>query len=184
MANIVNSHTVSGYLDLLGAGHKRVTETVTLMGFSINARFYRISVPVEIRTSPQWVTFRALLVNNLSNKELAAVATYLGYLNSQCRAVRYTLFERSVFLSTEIHTSRLMKETFVEALWALVSSANKTTIALRVLSTNPRVADTYMAIHRDASVSSQELTPDDVLMRFNLRPTGLEKLIKARGDTT
>jgi hypothetical protein len=180
MAVTANSHTIAGYLDSLGARYKRVTDTVTLLGFNSNARFYRASIPVEIRTSSQWITLRALLVNNVSGQEAAAVALYVGYLNSQCRGVRYSILKANVILTTEVHISRLSKETFAEALLAIITWASETTVKLRMLATNSSLADLYMNLDSFGNERGQNhnLTPDDILIRFDLRPTALETLLK------
>jgi hypothetical protein len=180
MPVVTNSHTIAGYLDALGASYKRVSETVTLLGFKVDAAFYKASIPVEIRTSSQWVTFRALIINNLSGKAAGAVALYVSYLNSQCRGVRYSMLEASVLLTTEVHVSRLSKETFAESLSAMITSAADTTVNLRVLATNPQLAELYMDLDSSGTDhdQSRKLAPDDILIRFDLRPTGLEKLLK------
>ena len=186
MAVVTNSHTVAGYLDSFGARYKRVSDTVTLFGFSVDSHFYKASLPVEVRTSIQWVTFRALIVNNLIGPEALAVALYLGYLNSQCRGVRYSIQDANVLLTTEVHVSRLSKETFAEALSALIASAAESTVNLRVLATNPQLAALYVDLDSRSNGRGQNRTmaPDDILIRFDLRPTGLEKLLKQEVTNT
>lgn len=180
MAIVTNSHTIAGYLDSLGAGYKRVSDTVTLLGFRVDSHFYKASIPLEIRTSSQWITFRCLIVNNLSGQGATAIALYLGYLNSQCRGVRYSLLDANVLLTTEVHVSLLSKETLADALSAIITSASGTTINLRVLATNPHLASLYIDLDSRDSGRGQNRTmaPDDILIRFDLRPTALEKLIK------